>query len=397
MKRVLFFTHNLNKGGAEKTVRTLSAYINKYEQDMESYVCVVYDNPEMHSRVDNLIVMEHKSKPSDNKLVKACHVFQQIGEMREIKKKYGIDVCVSLLPGADIINVLSSTGEQQIVSVRNEESFFTKTIFKKIYVKTSYNKCDKIVALSERVRQDVIHYFNVAPEKVTTIHCAASHEKESRECSKEFLDFIEGKKVFINVGRLDKQKGQAHLIRAFNEVCKKRDDAVLVILGEGELQEPLQKLIDKLGIGDKALLLGNQFNPADYMRKSDVFVLSSNVEGMPNVLVEALQCNLPVVSTDCGAAKETLTPHLEPGKNVEEIVVGEYGILVPTCEGKRANLSDVLDVTRDNTREEVIMGEAMLKIIEDDSLRAKYKEKASECVSQFDQDTIMKKWVGVIK
>lgn len=397
MKRVLFFTHNLNKGGAEKTVRTLSAYINKYEQDMESYVCVVYDNPEMHSRVDNLIVMEHKSQSGDNKIVKAFHVLQQISEMRKIKKKYKIDVCISLLPGADIINVLSGTGEQQIVSVRNEESFFTKTIFKKIYVKTSYSKCDKIVALSERVRQDVIHYFKVSPDKVTTIHCAASHEKESRECKREFLEFIEGKKVFINVGRLDQQKGQAHLIRAFGKVCEERDDVGLVILGEGDLQASLQKLIDKLGLSDKVILLGNQFNPADYMRKSDVFVLSSNVEGMPNVLVEALQCNIPIISTDCGAAKETLTPHLEPGKDITDIVAGEFGMLVPTCEGKRANLSDVLDVSRNNNKEESIMGEAMIRMLEDDDLRAQYKERSSECVSQFDQDIIMKKWVEVIK
>ena len=397
MVKVLFFTHSLNKGGAEKTVRTLSRYINEKVDGMESFACVVYDDQEMHKRVDNLIVMKHKSKPSDPKIIKAFHVLQQIAEMKKIKKKYAIDVCISFLPGADIINVLSGVGEKQIVSVRNEESFFAKNILKKLYVKFRYLRCDGIVALSDRVRQDVINYFKILEKKVVTVHCAASEEKESRECDELFLDFIKGKKVFINVGRLDQQKGQVHLIRAFHEMQKTCDDACLVILGEGELEDKLAHTIDALGMRDKILLMGNQFNPADYMKMSDVFVLSSNVEGMPNVLVEALQCGIPIISTDCGAAKETLTPDIKAGTEITKVINGKYGVLVPTCEGKYPNIDFEYDVNRDISESEKIMAQAMTELINDSERLAEYKQRSIECVQQFDQDYIMKKWVKVIK
>lgn len=397
MKNVLFFTHNLNKGGAEKTVRTLSAYINANVPEMKSYVCVVYDDDKMHDRVENLIVMQHKSRPEDSKLKKAINQLKQVAEMRKIKKDYGIDVCISFLPGADFINVLSGVGEQQIVSVRNEESYFAKHIFKKLYVKYSYVKCNRIVALSERVRQDVIHNFGIKPEKVSTIHCAASQEKESIGCNEEFARFVEGKKVFINVGRLDSQKGQVHLLRAFKKVSEQVKDAVLVILGEGELYSILLETASQLGIADKVLLMGNQFNPADYLKKSDVFVLSSNVEGMPNVLVEAMQCDLPVVSTDCGAAKETLAPQIAPGTKIDKVVVGEYGVLVPTCETMKTKKEFAFDLRRDNTPEENIMAEGMIKLIEDQELLEKYRALSKEYVRQFDQDLIMKLWVDAIR
>ena len=172
MKKILFFTHHLSQGGAEKTVRMISEYINSQCTDMKSYVCVVYDDPDVHRTMQNVIVLKHRSEPGDNRFRKAFNVLRQIREVKQIKKKLNIDVCVSFLPGADIINVFSAVGQTEYVAVRSRESLFAHNIWKKIYVKTSYRKCDRIIAVSDVVRHDVISYFGVDTIVLPSINLA---------------------------------------------------------------------------------------------------------------------------------------------------------------------------------------------------------------------------------
>lgn len=334
MKNLLFFTHSLSGGGAEKTVRNLSNYINETSTEYKSYVCVVYDDDVFHNKVENLIVLKNKSNPDDSKLKKAINVIKQINEVRAIKKRLSIDICISFLPGADIINVLSDIGERKIVSVRNKESLFTKNIFKKIYVKTSYLLCDKIVAVSEVVRQDVIDFFGIKPEKVVTIHNAIDEsDTVSDEILPEIEQFMAEHRVIINVGRLAPEKGQEQLIKAFAEVNKQFPDARLLILGEGELRSNLEHLIKELELDNNVLLPGRVNNTSAYLDKAEIFILSSIVEGMPNVLLEALQHGLPCISTECGA-REILAPNTDPLCTTLDVVEEEYGILVPGCKSK---------------------------------------------------------------
>jgi len=120
----------------------------------------------------------------------------------------------------------------------------------------------------------------------------------------------------LAVGRLHKQKGYRHLLMAFARIVKQRS-AHLVILGEGDERNELQKLADTLGIASRVHFLGYRSNALAYMRQAAVFVLSSHAEGFGNVIVEALACGTPVISTDC--------PH-----GPREILAdGRYGTLVP--------------------------------------------------------------------
>ena len=380
MKNVLFFTHSLSGGGAEKTVRRISGYINSHDYGIKAYVCVVYDDPVYHEDVDNLIVMEHKSDQDDSRVKKGLNVLKQISDMKTIKRKYQIDTCVSFLPGADIINVLSGIGERQVVSVRNKESLFTRNIFKKIYVKIAYRHCDKIVAVTEVVRQDCINFFGVPQDKVVTIHNAISDMNNDPKLLDSVLHFIDGHKIIVNVGRLTEQKGQDHLLRAFAVVHKIHSEYRLLVLGDGENKKELEKLASELGISDVVLLAGSVINPAAYLKKSDIFVLSSNVEGMPNVLLEAMQCGLPCVSTECGA-REILAPDTDAGYETTVIDASEYGLLVPVCR---------------TDKEEQMLAKGILKLIVDTKLAQTYREKALECVSRFKMESVIHKWIEVL-
>lgn len=123
----------------------------------------------------------------------------------------------------------------------------------------------------------------------------------SRRRMLEELDhaWLDGQsKILIAAGRLAAWKGFADLIRAM-VLVRKRHDARLLILGDGPLRGELQQLIDSSGLQDAVRLEGYVENPLRYFAKADVFVLSSLVEGLPNVLVEAMLCGCTPVSTDC--------------------------------------------------------------------------------------------------
>jgi glycosyltransferase involved in cell wall biosynthesis len=104
--------------------------------------------------------------------------------------------------------------------------------------------------------------------------------------------------VIISAGTMTKRKGFADLITAFS-ISQKIELMRLIILGEDYLMDDFAKLVKRLDIGDRVSLPGNVSNPLKYFSRSDVFVLSSYAEGMPNVLVEAMMCGCTPVATNC--------------------------------------------------------------------------------------------------
>lgn len=108
--------------------------------------------------------------------------------------------------------------------------------------------------------------------------------------------------LFLHVGRLTLAKDHATLISAFSEVV----GAKLLLLGKGELLVQIEEQIADLGLGDRVVLAGAHSNTVDYYCAADCLVLSSQWEGLPTVVLEAMSCSLPVITTDVGAARETI-------------------------------------------------------------------------------------------
>ena len=139
--------------------------------------------------------------------------------------------------------------------------------------------------------------------------------------------------VILSAGRLVGQKDFSTLIRAFAEVAKSRP-ARLVILGEGRERDALAGLVRELGIGHVVALPGFVANPFAWMARARVFAVSSITEGLSMVLVEAMACGTPVVSTDC--------PH-GPREVLED---GRWGLLVPVGDAE-ALATAILETLRD--------------------------------------------------
>ena len=168
------------------------------------------------------------------------------------------------------------------------------------------------------------------------------------------------RKVVISVGRLAKQKNFPLLLKAFSLVVE-RVDACLIIVGEGSERAELEELINELGLKDRVDLPGYRENVHPYVARSDLFVLSSDFEGMPNALVEAIAVGVPVVSTDCLSG---------PGEILQQ---GEGGLLVPV--GDADALSD-----------------AIVDGLQDIAGRALRQRKAAEKLDDFEYQRIMHKY-----
>ncbi|MDD3650136.1 glycosyltransferase [Immundisolibacter sp.] len=179
-----------------------------------------------------------------------------------------------------------------------------------------YPRADAIVAVSEGVRQDLLSRFPLPPARVHTIYNPVI-TPALLAARDEALDdpwFAPGAPpVLINVAQLRVQKDQATLLRAFAKVRARRP-ARLLILGEGNQRPALEALARELGIAADVRLPGFVRNPLAYLRRARLFVLSSAWEGLPTVLIEALACGCPVVSTDCPAGPAEILDHRRYGR-----------------------------------------------------------------------------------
>ena len=185
-------------------------------------------------------------------------------------------------------------------------------------VRRTYPKANRVVAVSDHVADELITTIGLHQDSVITVHNPVVDDNLRTRAQQplEHPWFAQDEPpVILAAGRFTEQKDFATLIRAFAAVRADRE-ARLVILGEGRLRDDLEQLVCTLGIQADVYMPGFVENPFQYMARASVLVLSSAYEGLPGVLIQALACGCPVVSTDC------------PGGSSEILEDGNYGALV---------------------------------------------------------------------
>lgn len=183
----------------------------------------------------------------------------------------------------------------------------------------AYRAAAGVIAVSHGVADNVAHLAGLERERIVTIYNAIDlADLKSRAALPIEHPWLGpgNPPLILGVGRLVTQKDFPTLVRAFARV-RKRHPARLIVLGEGPARERLERLAENLGVARDVDLPGYVDNPCAWMARASVFVLSSAWEGLPGVLLEALACGCPVVSTDCPSG-----PH-------EILAAGRYGRLVP--------------------------------------------------------------------
>lgn len=178
----------------------------------------------------------------------------------------------------------------------------------------------RAVAVSEGVEEELRLVARLPRRKIMLIHNAVigpGFEDRSRAAVQHSWLNQPGHPVFVTAGRLVTQKDHATLLRAL-ALHRQRMPSRLLVLGAGPLREELGEMAKRLGVADAVDFLGFQGNPLPWFRAADAFVLSSVTEGFGNVLVEAMGCGTPVISTACQHGPSEILGN------------GRFGLLVPT-------------------------------------------------------------------
>ena len=213
----------------------------------------------------------------------------------------------------------------------------------RILYRLLFPAADRIVAISEGVADSLVRILGVPRMKIVTIYNPVARP-EIDALIGEIPDHSwlsePGPPVFLSVGRLVPAKDFMTLLRAFHRVSSSRP-ARLVILGEGPQRNRLEHFVRRMGMAERISLPGWAPNPFAYMNRASVFVVSSKYEGLSLVLIEALACGCPVVSTDC------------PSGPAEILCNGEIGPLVPV--GDDAALAAAMEHLLDNPPNRAIL------------------------------------------
>jgi len=193
-------------------------------------------------------------------------------------------------------------------------------------IRRTYSHADAVVAVSGGVADDLASVSGLARQKIKVIYNPAVKEEmiEAERAPVDHPWFVQQTEpVILGVGNLRRAKDFPTLIRAFKRLLEKRP-ARLMILGEGVDRGALESLVTSEGLADRVQLPGFCHNPWDFMAAADLFVLSSEWEGLPTVLIEALALGTRVVATDCPSGPREI---LEAGIHGELVPVGNDALL----------------------------------------------------------------------
>jgi len=388
-KNIAIVIHKLYGGGAEHAACNLSLFL----QEKCNVTLVAFDaRGAAYPHTENTVDL---GVPAAKNIVQRLLLLpKRTMRLKKIKKDRAIDVSVALLPGPSMASALSRRkGEKTVMSVRNYLSMQEGSKGLSAY-KTRFTASisDCVVAVSRMAALDLSENFGVPEEKIRVIYNAVDPGLLSRDCD-ESAPWLQGDSpVVVTMGRLHGQKAHWRLIRAMADVVRRIPEAKLVILGDGEYKEKLAALAKDLGIEKNVFLPGYVVSPHGYVRRADLFVLSSLYEGMPNAMLEAMACGIPVVSTDCPSGpREILAPDTSVTEVAEKTEMAKYGILIPPLDKDGFNAKEPL------TPAEQMLADAMHAMLSDEKLRSDYARKAASRAADFAPDVIAEQWHSLVE
>ncbi|WP_250436285.1 glycosyltransferase family 4 protein [Hanstruepera flava] len=325
-RKIAFIIPSLQTGGAERVVVTLS---NSLSTRFDVTIIALYSSEIFYALNPNVTVKfcSGTYKFNTNPITRVLNHFKLIKGIYSIVKQNKIEVMIGFMTTPNVYAVIASkiAKVRCIISERVhpnhiQASKFWGLIRKKIYPFTDYMVIQT---------QEIADYFSsfIKVEKIKII---------LNPLNPELLNKIQSdnkrENVILNVGRLDYQKNQDMLIRAFSNI--ERKDWKLFIAGDGSQKNNYLKLIDELNLTNSVELLGNIDDLSHYYNSAKIFAFTSRYEGFPNALTEAMAFGLACVSTDC------------PSGPSELIFDNKNGILIPVED--QTSLEVKLQLLMDN-------------------------------------------------
>lgn len=411
-KNVLLLVNQLHGGGAQKVIANLSIHLSAF---YNVTLAIYNDTNKVVFPYDGELVKINLPYPSDThnnpaykRLIRLISLVKQV---RKLKKQRNIDVTISFLEASNIINVFSRRGDKTILSVRSYLSHEFRDLPRlkvfSTFIRFLYNRADHIVVPANLMKHDLTANFRVSGSKISLIYNFTDFDLVE-EFKKEPLSdhhniIFNNFPVIINVGRITNPKAQWLQPSVLSKVKKTIPGVKLVILGEGPLKEKVVATAQKEGLtvyeeGTNSkddlnrdfdiYLLGFIKNPFPYLSKSHLFIKSSVYEGFPNVIIEAMTCGLPVISSDCASGpREILSPSTSILSRARSVEYAEYGILTPVAGPEGVEEQVYI----------VAVAEAVTTILTDNEKMKYYSAQSIKRSGDFERKKIMAQWIALIE
>lgn len=375
-KRVMLIVPMLHQGGFERICALTAKLLN----DSHDVYLVIFSSQDMIYDVSGLKLVDLNLGAVEGKLGKISNLLKRIRRLKKLKKALNIDISYSFGVTANLANVLSKGQGRVWAGIRGYGVLQEKRKMQLIC-----RRADRVVSCTKVMEEDINRIFGTKSSAVLYNPCNVN---EIREFSKReengaaeegwigsFLN--RPGKLVVSMGREDDLKGFWHLIKSFYLVKKDLPDVKLMIIGEGEYAE-YRKLAEDLGIKADVLFTGVRKNPFPLLEKADVYALTSESEGFPNALIEAMACGVPCVSVNCKTGPaEILNEDYRECAGRQEVYLGDYGIITPVFTGeKNVNAGEF-------TKEEEIYAAELKRMLTDEKLSESYKEKAQKRAQEF--------------
>ncbi len=338
--RILMFIPALNAGGAERVMVTLANYLAESGHDI--MIQTLNTDESFYAVSDKVKITGMSYSFSGNSSIRKLQIpvieAERGHTFIRAALEYRPDVILSFLYTTNIIALLARNRLKAplVISERNDP-LAVSPVNKKICAKL-YPKADLIVCQGNKVAA----YFENIHGKCEVIANPLNPQAVGEFKSKKT-------KEIVTVGRLIPQKNHRLLIKAFSELHLKYPDYSLKIVGEGPLKSELEDLIDTLKLRDAVLIQSNVRNVMTVINDAACFVLPSDYEGFPNVLLEAMASGMPVVSTDFGT-----------GIARDLIIDGKNGYVVPIEDTKK--MADAIERIIVSENIQIQMGKENLKL-----------------------------------
>ncbi len=309
-KKIVLFIPSIEGGGVEKNLFLISEYLSKNYKN----IYIVTADRKFKSFFNKKISVicpksnQWESKSRFKKTIIAILLLINNFMNKEI-------VLISFQSNTFVILISKIFGYKILIRLNTSIKKYINTYFKKIFFKFFYNFADEIIVNSKSFKKEIKKYLNL--NSILIYNLNKSNKKKNKL---KFFERFKGLKI-LNIGRLTDQKDQIVLLKSLKLLLKKKIKFRCCIIGDGIKKKSLNAYIESENLDKHIKLLGYKKNAESYLNSCDLFVLTSKFEGLPNVLIEAQNNNIPIISTDCPTGPREI---LINGKLGDLFKVGDY-------------------------------------------------------------------------
>jgi len=381
-KKIMLIVPMLHQGGFERicimTARLLS--------DAADVAVVVFSKEDLAFDISGLSVIDLGLRSREGKLGKVLNVIRRGRALTKLQKRLKTDISYSFGMTANIANAVSFGAGKKIAACHSFEE-----IWKKGYMRLISRFCDTVLCCSKKMADMVENTYGF--QNIVPLWNPCDIEGIQAQCRKtegeDFSFFQTLDRVLVSMGREDDVKGFWHLLKVFRRITEEMPDTRLAIIGDGEFTE-YKELAKKLELEEKIRFTGLKKNPFPYLAESQVYLLTSLSEGLPNALVEALALSVPVVSVNCKSGPaEILHGNWQAAEKEKSVFFADFGILTPELSPEKNMEVSIQDGKICLEEAEEQLAGAVLSLLRQPDIYEKYKKAGPVRAQAFSEESYL--------